>query len=68
MKKVSYKLVEEVLNFRPSKTIRIVLKDRKGGLLSESPSKIFQNKHIFGSLAVKDAKRISFLVAMELMS
>jgi hypothetical protein len=67
MKKVAYKLVEEVVNFKPTKMIRIVLKDPSGGLLSDSPSKIFQNKRIFDSLAVKDVKRITFLVALELM-
>ena len=67
MKKLAYKLVEEVVNFRPTKTIRIVLKDPNGGLLSDSPSKIFQNKRVFASLAVKDVKRINFLVALELI-
>ena len=67
MRKIAYKLVEEVVNFKPTKTIRIVLKDPKGGLLSDSPSKIFQNKKIFASLAVKDVKRINFLVALELI-
>ena len=67
MRKVAYKLVEEVVNFKPSKTIRVVLKDPKGGLLSDSPSKIFQNKRVFASLAVKDVKRINFLVALELI-
>ena len=67
MRKIAYKLVEEVVNFKPTKTIRIVLKDPKGGLLSDSPSKIFQNKKVFASLAVKDVKRINFLVALELI-
>jgi len=67
MKKVAYKLVEEVVNFKPTKAIRIVLKDPSGGLLSDSPSKIFQNKKIFTTLAVKDVKRITFLVALELI-
>ncbi len=67
MRKLAYKLVEEVVNFKPTKTIRIVLKDPKGGLLSDSPSKIFQNKRVFASLAVKDVKRINFLVALELI-
>ena len=66
MKKLAYKLVEEVVNFKPKKTVRVVLKDPKGGLLSDSPSKIFQNKRIFSSLPVNDAKRMSFLVAFEL--
>ncbi len=67
MRKIAYKLVEEVVNFKPNKTIRVVLKDPKGGLLSDSPSKIFQNKRVFASLAVKDVKRINFLVALELI-
>ena len=46
MKKLAYKLVEEVVNFKPTKTIRVVLKDPKGGFLAETPSKIFQNKRV----------------------
>jgi hypothetical protein len=67
MRKLAYKLVEEVVNFKPTKTIRIVLKDPKGGLLSDSPSKIFQNKKVFASRPLKDAKRIHFLLALELI-
>jgi hypothetical protein len=67
MRKLAYKLVEEVVNFKPTKTIRIVLKDPNGGLLSDSPSKIFQNKRVFASLTLKDIKRINFLVALELI-
>ena len=67
MRKLAYKLVEEVVNFKPSKTIRVVIKDSKGGLLAESPSKIFQNKKIFANLTLKDSQRIHFLVAFELI-
>ena len=67
MRKLAYKLIEEVVDFKPTKKIRIVLKDPNGGLLSDSPSKIFQNKRVFASLAVKDVKRINFLVALELI-
>ncbi len=67
MKKLAYKLVEEVVNFKPTKTIRVVLKDPNGGFLAESPSKIFQNKRIFANLTIKDSKRIHFLVAFELI-
>jgi hypothetical protein len=67
MKKLAYKLVEEVVNFKPNKTVRVVLKDPNGRLLSASPSKIFQNKRIFASLTVTDVKRVTFLVALELI-
>jgi hypothetical protein len=67
MRKLAYKLVEEVVNFKPKRTVRIVLKDPDGGFLAESPSKIFQNKKIFASLTTKDSQRIHFLVAFELI-
>ena len=67
MRKLAYKIVEEVVNFKPTKTIRVVLKDPKGDLLAQSPSKIFQNKKIFTSLTLKDSQRIHFLVAFELI-
>ena len=66
MRKLAYKLVEEIVDFKPTKAVRVVLKDPKGGFLADSPSQIFRNKKVFTSLAIKDVQRINFLVALEL--